>query len=88
VREAQRRLVDACRSGATGADLRAAAAGSGVTGWQVRGSGMGFEGPVVTDAVGGSAVLAENMVLSVGAEVGGVRRRDLVLVGPGGGEPL
>jgi Xaa-Pro dipeptidase len=82
--DAQRRLVDACRPGATGMDLQATAAGSGATGWLVRGSGMGFEAPVVTDALGGSAVLAGNMVLSVEAEVAGVRRRDLVLVGTDG----
>jgi Xaa-Pro dipeptidase len=88
VQDAQHRLIDACRPGATGDDLRAAAAGAGVSGWQVRGSGMGFEAPVVTDALGGSAVLAENMVLSVEVSVGDAARRDLVLVGPDGAETL
>jgi Xaa-Pro aminopeptidase len=90
VRDAQARLVDACRPGATGTELRAAAAaaGAGVTRWRVRGSGMGFESPVVTDRLGESAVLADGMVLSVEAEVDGVGRRDLVLVTPGGAEPL
>jgi Xaa-Pro dipeptidase len=90
VRDAQARLVDACRPGATGADLRAAAAsaGAGMTRWRVRGSGMGFEAPVVTDQLGESAALADGMVLSVEAEVDGVGRRDLVLVTPGGAEPL
>jgi Xaa-Pro aminopeptidase len=91
VREAQRRLIDACRPGASGTDLQATAAGpgaAGAAGWLVRGSGMGFEAPVVTDALGGSAVLAENMVLSVEASIDGVVRRDLVLVTPAGGQPL
>jgi Xaa-Pro dipeptidase len=88
VREAQRRIVEACRPGARGADVRAVAATSGATGWRVRGSGMGFEPPVITEALGAQAVLAEDMVLSVGAEVGGVARRDVVLVTKAGAEPL
>jgi Xaa-Pro dipeptidase len=88
VGEAQRRIADACRPGARGADVRAVAATSGATAWRVRGSGMGFEPPVITDTVGAQAVLADDMVLSVEAEVGGVARRDLVFVTAAGPEPL
>ena len=77
---AQRRLVDACRPGATVADLREAVA-AGVTRWAVRGSGMGFEIPVMTAALGRGQVIEEHMVLSVGIELDGVRRRDLAVVG-------
>jgi Xaa-Pro aminopeptidase len=75
------RLVAACRPGATGADIRATAAAAGADGWQVRGSGMGFEPPVVTDSLGAGTELQAGMVLSVAAEVGGAHRRDLVHVG-------
>ncbi|MGH9229211.1 MAG: aminopeptidase P family N-terminal domain-containing protein [Acidimicrobiales bacterium] len=81
VAAAQRRLVGACRPGATAADLRDAVAG-GVGRWVVRGSGMGFEPPVMSDTLGGGAVIEERMVLSVEVELGGMRRRDLALVGP------
>lgn len=77
---AQRRLVDACRPGATVADLRDAVA-PGVSRWVVRGSGMGFEIPVMTAALGRGQVIEEHMVLSVGIELDGVRRRDLAVVG-------
>jgi Xaa-Pro aminopeptidase len=79
-RAAQRRLVDACRPGATVADLGGAVA-AGVTRWAVRGSGMGFEIPVMTAALGRGQVIEEHMVLSVGIELDGVRRRDLAVVG-------
>lgn len=78
---AQRRLVDACRPGAAAADLRDAVA-TGVTRWLVRGSGMGFEPPVVSDTLGRGEVIEEGMVLSVEIELGGMRRRDLAVVGP------
>ena len=78
---AQGLLVDACRPGATAVDLRGAVA-PGVTRWVVRGSGMGFEPPVVTDTLGGTEVIEDGMVLSVDVEVGGLRRRDLAVVGP------
>ncbi len=78
---AQRRLVDACRPGAAAADLRDAVA-AGVTRWVVRGSGMGFEPPLVSDTLGRSDVIEEHMVLSVEIELGGMRRRDLAVVGP------
>jgi Xaa-Pro dipeptidase len=76
---AQRRLVDACRPGATVADLREAVA-AGVSRWAVRGSGMGFEIPVMTAALGRGQVIEEHMVLSVGIELDGERRRDLAVV--------
>lgn len=77
---AQQRLIDACRPGATAADLREAAAGA--SGWIVRGAGMGFEHPVVTQALGDGVVLAAGNVLSVEVDIDGLRRRDLVHVGP------
>jgi Xaa-Pro aminopeptidase len=77
---AQRRLMDACRPGATVAELREAVA-AGVSRWAVRGSGMGFEIPVMTAALGRGQVIEEHMVLSVGVELDGVRRRDLAVVG-------
>jgi Xaa-Pro dipeptidase len=78
VDRAWRSVADACRAGASGRDLRPAAAG--VTAWMVRGSGMGFEVPVVTDDLGADAVLRAGMVLSVEVDVGPWRRRDLVVV--------
>jgi Xaa-Pro aminopeptidase len=78
---AQRRLIDACRPGATATDLRGAVA-AGATRWAVRGSGMGFEPPVVSDALGRGAVIEGAMVLSVEIELDGMRRRDLAVVGP------
>jgi Xaa-Pro dipeptidase len=77
---AQRRLVDACRPGATAADLRGAIPG-GATGWRVRGSGMGFEAPVLSATLGRGEVIEEQMVLSVELELDGMRRRDLAAVG-------
>jgi Xaa-Pro dipeptidase len=77
---AQRRLVDACRPGATAADLRSAVPG-GATGWRVRGSGMGFETPVLSATLGRGEVIEEHMVLSVELELDGMRRRDLAAVG-------
>jgi Xaa-Pro aminopeptidase len=87
VRTAQRRLVDACRPGATVADLRDAVA-AGVTRWAVRGSGMGFEIPVMTAALGRGQVIEEHMVVSIGIELDGVRRRDLAFVGVAATEVL
>jgi Xaa-Pro aminopeptidase len=81
VDRAWRSLADACRAGASGGDLRGAAGGA--TAWIVRGSGMGFEEPVVTDDLGADAVLRAGMVLSVEVVVGPWRRRDLVVVGDG-----
>jgi hypothetical protein len=43
---------------------------------------MGFEPPVVSDALGRGAVIEERMVLSVEIELDGMRRRDLAVVGP------
>ena len=54
-------LVDACRAGATHADLAAAATGN----WLVRGLGMGFERPVIAPGVGAGERLEAGMVLSV-----------------------
>ena len=54
-------LVDACRAGATHADLAAAATGD----WLVRGLGMGFERPVIGPGVGAGERLEAGMVLSV-----------------------
>jgi Xaa-Pro dipeptidase len=80
----QRRLVEACRPGATAADLRADA--SGTARWMVRGSGMGFEPPVITTVLGDGVRLAEDMVLSVEVDVAGFMRRDLVAVTAGAPE--
>jgi Xaa-Pro aminopeptidase len=80
VDEVHARLVAACRAGATAADVRAA--GAGADGWQVRGSGMGFEPPVLTAALGTSTELRAGMVLSVAADLAGAHRRDLVHVTP------
>jgi Xaa-Pro dipeptidase len=84
---AQRRLVDACRPGATAADLRGAVAAD-VTNWAVRGSGMGFEAPVLSATLGRGEVVEEHMVLSVEVELDGMRRRDLVAVGASATEAL
>ena len=54
-------LVDACRAGATHADLAAAATGD----WLVRGLGMGFERPVIGPRIGVGERLEAGMVLSV-----------------------
>jgi Xaa-Pro aminopeptidase len=77
---AQRRLLDACRPGATAADLRSAVPG-GPARWRVRGSGMGFETPVLSATLGRGEVIEEHMVLSVRLELDGLRRRDLAAVG-------
>jgi Xaa-Pro aminopeptidase len=77
---AQRRLVDVCRPGATAADLCSAVPGDAVR-WCVRGSGMGFETPVLSARLGWGEVIEEHMVLSVELELHGLRRRDLVAVG-------
>jgi Xaa-Pro dipeptidase len=84
---AQRRLVDACRPGATAADLRGAVP-AGAARWRVRGSGMGFEGPVLSATLGRGEVIEEHMVLSVELELDGTRRRDLAAVGPTATEVL
>ena len=55
-------LVDACRAGASHADLATAAASGH---WLVRGLGMGFERPVISPAVGAGERLEAGMVLSV-----------------------
>ena len=83
---AHRRLLDACRPGATAHDLRAAA--EGTTGWMVRGTGMGFEPPVVTATLGDRVVLAAGNVVSVEVDVDGLRHRDLAHVAPDGTEIL
>ncbi|MYB27722.1 MAG: hypothetical protein F4X38_01150 [Acidimicrobiaceae bacterium] len=54
-------LVDACRAGATHADLAGAATGD----WLVRGLGMGFERPVIGPLRGIGERLEAGMVLSV-----------------------
>ena len=70
-------LVDACRVGATHADLSAAA----TTGeWLVRGLGMGFERPVIGPRIGAGERLEAGMVLSVADG----DRRDVVHVTEGG----
>jgi Xaa-Pro aminopeptidase len=87
-RDALAALVAACRPGATGADLVAAweASGEALPAEPLaHGVGLGVEPPVVGGSVGRSSVLASRMVLAVTgwvAEegVGGVLRRDLVLV--------
>lgn len=76
--EAHGRLTDACRPGATAADLRHAAAG--VARWMVRGTGMGFEPPLITDTLGNGAVIEHDMTLSVEVDAAGVRCRDLVAI--------
>jgi Xaa-Pro dipeptidase len=78
--EAQRAVLVACRAGATGADVARASSDSGADHWLVRGSGMGYELPVVTDGAGAAATLAAGMVLSVEVQAAGDLRRDLALV--------
>ena len=80
---AQRLVLAACRAGATGADVADAARHAGAARWCVRGSGMGYEPPVVTGDVGAGAALVAGMVVSVEVEVAGDRRRDLALVTDG-----
>jgi Xaa-Pro dipeptidase len=85
---AQRRVLSACRAGATGAGIARAAVGAGADRWLVRGSGMGYEPPVVTSDVGADAALVAGMVLSVEVDVAGDHRRDLALVSADGARPL
>ena len=70
-------LIAACIPGATGQDLRRAAPDGD---WLVRGSGMGFEPPVINHRYGASEVLEAHMVLSVSADIGEAYARDTVLV--------
>jgi Xaa-Pro aminopeptidase len=86
--EPLRRILAACRAGATGAEVARAASDAGADHWLARGSGMGYEPPVVTDGVGAAATLAAGMVLSVEVGVAGDRRRDLVLVTDDAARPL
>ena len=65
-------LVDACRDGASHADLAAVAEGD----WLVRGLGMGFERPVLGPRIGLGERLGAGMVLSVASR----DRRDVVQV--------
>ena len=69
-------LVNACRDGATHAELAAAATGD----WLVRGLGMGFERPVFGPLLGVDERLEAGMVLSVADG----HRRDVVHVTTGG----
>jgi Xaa-Pro dipeptidase len=78
--EAQRRILAACRADVTGADIARAASETGADHWLVRGSGMGYEPPIVTGDLGAAATLAAGMVLSVEVGVSGDHCRDLVLV--------
>ena len=55
-------LIDACRAGASHADLAAAASAAD---WLVRGLGMGFERPVINRQLGLAGTLEAGMVLSV-----------------------
>ena len=66
-------LIDACRAGASHADLAAAAAAGD---WLVRGLGMGFERPVINRQLGLAETLETGMVLSVADG----SRRDVVHV--------
>ncbi|MCY3633942.1 MAG: aminopeptidase P family N-terminal domain-containing protein [bacterium] len=70
-------LIAACVPGATGQDLRRAAPDGD---WLVRGSGMGFEPPVINHRYGASEILEAHMVLSVSAGTGEEYARDTVLV--------
>ena len=70
-------LVEACRAGATHADLAAAATADD---WLVRGLGMGFERPVIGPQIGHDERLEAGMVLSVADG----DRRDVVHVTPEG----
>lgn len=82
-------LIDACRPGATGAALDAAATATGEARPVdpiVTGVGIGLEPPVVAPGIGAGAVLEDHMVLSVSAWVtdtgmGGWFERRLVVVG-------
>ena len=79
-REVLDAMIDRCRAGARGADLRSDDATV-----LVHGLGLGVEEPVIGPAVGVDAELRTNMVLSVQAwvaeeGVGGVLERDVVHV--------
>ena len=80
---AQRLVLAASRAGATGAEIADAARHAGAARWCVRGSGMGYEPPVVTGDLGAGAGLVAGMVVSVEVEVAGDRRRDLAVVTDG-----
>jgi Xaa-Pro aminopeptidase len=94
--EALAAVVAACRPGATGADLLAAWEASGEAppaAPLAYGVGLGVEPPIVGAGVGAASVLAPDTVLAVtgwvGEEgVGGVLRRDLVLVTDGSPQVL
>jgi Xaa-Pro aminopeptidase len=97
-------VLDACRAGGTGADLRRAweAAGEQMPPVPLaHGVGLGVEPPIIASGVGDRWDLVAGMVLSVQGwvaqeGVGGVLQRELVLVGDGaprllsrfGGGPL
>lgn len=70
-------LIAACIPGATGHDLRQAAPDGD---WLIRGSGMGFEPPVINTRYGANETLEPQMVLSVSATTGAEYARDTVLV--------
>ena len=70
-------LIDACRAGASHADVAAAASADD---WLVRGLGMGFERPVVNRQLGLAETLEAGTVLSVADG----DRRDVVHVTAGG----
>jgi len=79
-REALDAVIDRCRAGARGADLRSSDAEVLVVG-----QGMGAEPPVISDRAGGDEPITAGMVLSVQAwvaeeGVGGVLLRDAVHV--------
>lgn len=74
-------LVDACRAGAVHSDLAAAAARPD---WLVRGTGMGFERPVIDETHGAAEVLEPGMVLSVSDG----HHRDVVAVTDGAPDTL
>ena len=70
-------LIAACIPGATGQDLRRVAPSGD---WLVRGSGMGFEPPVINNRYGAEEVLQAHMVLSVSARAGEEYARDTVFI--------
>ena len=70
-------LIAACVPGTTGQDLRRVAPDGD---WLVRGSGMGFESPVINARYGADETLEAHMVLSVSATTGTEYARDTVLV--------
>lgn len=88
-REVLDRVIAACVEGATGADLRAAR-GRAQHPPLVRGLGMGYEPPVVTDDLGAGVTLEAGMVLSVqvyeasGPAGRATSARDVVLIGANG----